>query len=147
MNVALFVIRLVFGAIFIWSGIAKLKDPISFADAVRNFQIIGDPFAAATALFLPWLEVFAGIGVMWDRLARGSAAVLTASLTVFTLAIASAWARGLDISCGCFGGSGEINYPVKIVQNIVLITIGAFFWWREIQERTPVADSPETSRS
>lgn len=140
-------VRIVFGAIFIWSGVAKLKDPISFADAVRNFQIIGDPFAAAAALFLPWLEIFAGIGVMWDRFARGSAAILTTSLAVFTLAIISAWARGLDISCGCFGGTGEINYPVKVSQNIVLTAIGIFFWWRGAPEIRESIDFPETSRS
>lgn len=130
MKVFLFLLRLGFGAVFLWSGILKLKDPISFADAVRNFQIIGDPFAAAAALFIPWLEIFAGIGVMWERLVRGSAAILTGSVTVFTVAIAIAWARGLDISCGCFGGTGEMNYPVKVTQNILLIAIGAFLWWK-----------------
>lgn len=126
----LFILKLVFGAVFIWSGIAKLKDPISFADAVRNFEIVGDPLAAAVALFVPWLEVFSGLAVMWDRFTRSSAAILTVSVIGFTLAIALAWVRGLDISCGCFGGSGEMNYPVKILQNLALIGIGFLFWLR-----------------
>tara|TARA_B110000305_G_C19321004_1_gene578934 strand:+ start:321 stop:749 length:429 start_codon:yes stop_codon:yes gene_type:complete len=125
-----FVLRLVFGALFIWSGIAKIKDPIGFADAVRNFEIIGDPFAVAVALFLPWFEVVSGIAVMWDRFAKSASFLITGMVAVFTILILSAWIRGLDISCGCFGGTGEMNYPVKIAQNVGLITMGALIWWK-----------------
>ena len=147
MSALLFVIRLGYGALFIWSGIAKLKDPISFADAVRNFQIVGDPFAAAAALFIPWVEVFAGIGIMWDRLVRGSAAVLAGSVAVFTVAIVIAWTRGLDISCGCFGGTGEIDYPVKVAQNVVLIAAGCFFWWKAAQQPDAISDLSAESQA
>ena len=129
MKVVLFLIALAFGALFLWSGVAKIKDPISFAEAVRNYRLIGDPFAATAALFLPWLEVFAGIGVMTDRFRKGSAAILTVSLTVFTVAIVIAWMRGLDIMCGCFGDETPMNYPVKVAQNLGLILVGAGLWW------------------
>ena len=124
-----FVLRLAFGALFLWSGIAKLKDPIAFADAVRHFQIVGDPIAPGLALLIPWVEIFAGIAVMWDRFARGGSFILVASLFFFTGAIAMAWMRGLDISCGCFGGDGQINYPVKVAQNIGLLALGISIWW------------------
>lgn len=130
MKIFTFVLRLVFGALFIWSGIAKIKDPIGFADAVRNFEIIGDPYAVAVALYLPWLEVISGIAVMWDRFAKSASFLITGMVVVFTLLIVTAWVRGLDISCGCFGGTGEMNYPVKIAQNIGLIAMGLFIWWK-----------------
>jgi len=122
------VLRLLFGAVFIWSGIAKLKDPISFAEAVRNFQIVGDPIAPALALFIPWVEIIAGIAVMIGKGVRGGSGILLASLIVFTVAIGVAWARGLDISCGCFGGSGAVNYPLKISQNFLLLAMGFVVW-------------------
>ncbi len=128
----IFVLRLVFGALFIWSGIAKIKDPIGFADAVRNFDIIGDPYAVAVALYLPWLEVISGIAVMWDKLARSASFLITGMVAVFTLLIITAWVRGLDISCGCFGGTGEMNYPVKIAQNLGLIAMGMFICWKSV---------------
>jgi len=127
-----FILRLVFGALFIWSGIAKIKDPIGFSDAVRNFEIIGDPFAVAAALLLPWLEVISGIAVMWDRFAKSASLIITGMVAFFTIAIISAWIRGLDISCGCFGGTGEMNYPVKIAQNIGLMVMGAVIWWKSV---------------
>lgn len=124
-----FVIALSFGSLFLWSGIGKVKDPISFAEAVRNYRIIGDPFAAAAALFIPWLEIFSGIAVMWDRMRQGAAALLTLLLLGFSTAIISAWIRGLDITCGCFGGQETMNYPVKIAQNLGLILAGVWLWW------------------
>ncbi len=47
-------------ALFLWSGVAKVKDPVSFAEAIRNFRLVGDPIAPALAHFIPWLEIFAG---------------------------------------------------------------------------------------
>lgn len=125
---AVFVTALLLGALFLWSGIAKIKDPLSFADAIRNFRIVGDPVAPALALLLPWIEVFAGAAVMWDRTRQGAAALLTLLLLGLTLAVASGWARGLDIACGCFGGEETMNYPIKIIQNLGLAAIAAWLW-------------------
>lgn len=126
MKVLLLILRIVFGALFLWSGVAKLKDPILFAESIRHFDLVGDPLGPALALFIPWVELLAGIGIMWDRFAAGSAFLLTASLVIFTGAVGIAWARGLDISCGCFGGTEAMNYPLKMAQNLGLILWGAF---------------------
>lgn len=136
----LFFASLAFGALFLWSGVMKVKDPVSFAEAIRNFRIVGDPVAPALAHFLPWLEVFAGIGVMWDRTRQGAAALLTLLLLGFTGAVVIAWIRGLDIACGCFGGEESMNYPVKVAQNLGLLLWGAGLWWnsgREASQRRP----------
>lgn len=126
MKFFLLILRLAFGAVFIWSGIAKLKDPIGFADAVRNFELVSDPVAPALALLIPALEVTAGILTMAGFLLQGSVAALLLSLLVFTAALGTAWLRGLDISCGCFGGSGAVNYPLMITRNVGLIMVGGF---------------------
>lgn len=138
MNTLWFLIRLVFGAFFLLSGVLKLKDPILFAEAVRNYKLIGDPFAPAMALFVPWVEVIAGIGVMTDRFARGASLLLLGAMLVFTGAIGISWIRGLDITCGCFGGNEELNYPVKMAQNLGLILI-AFLTWRRSELQADVS--------
>ncbi len=124
-----FLLSLAFGALFIWTGIGKVKDPVSFADAIRNYRIVGDPIAPGLAHFIPWLEIFAGLGIMFQRTRQGAAALLTLLLLVFTVGIVSAWIRGLDITCGCFGGEEAMNYPVKVAQNVVLVGVGAWIWW------------------
>ncbi len=145
-NVIWTIVALLFGALFIWSGVAKLKDPISFADNVRNFQVIGDPIAPAVALFLPWVEVFAGIALMSGRFAKGGAFIITGLMVFFTLLMGISWIRGLDITCGCFGDNDIVNYPVKMTQNIILLAIGFFLWWRFETKREPasMASGPVT---
>ena len=126
MKIAWIILRLAFGALFIWSGVAKLKDPITFADDVRNFELVRDPVAPALALFIPWVEIVAGVVTMLGKLWRGGLVTLLGSLVVFTGALFLAWGRGLDISCGCFGGSGEVNYPWAVFRNLGLLGIGLF---------------------
>jgi hypothetical protein len=46
--------------------------------------------------------------------------------------IASAWARGLSIDCGCFGGGGQLgpgrhpNYAPEILRDVGLLLVAAF---------------------
>ena len=51
-------------------------------------------------------------------------------LLAFVIGFASAWARGLTIDCGCFGGGGEVaasesRYPQEIARDISLIAAAA----------------------
>lgn len=49
----------------------------------------------------------------------------------FIIGIASAWARGLQIECGCFGGSGSLvqnasaKYPSEIARDGGLLILSA----------------------
>ena len=141
MKAIIFLLGIAIGALFIWSGVGKIKDPVSFAEAIRNYRIVGDPFAVVLALLITWVELFAGIGVMWEKWRAGSAAILAVSVLGFTAAIASAWIRGLDITCGCFAGEEMINYPVKIAQNLGLIVVSLLLLREGIREsRSPVAN-------
>jgi hypothetical protein len=50
---------------------------------------------------------------------------------IFIVAIASAWARGLTIDCGCFGGGGQVaanetKYLQEIVRDAGLLGLALF---------------------
>lgn len=130
-----FLAQLLFGALFLWSGFLKVLDPLSFADAVRNFRIVGDPYAVLLAMWIPWVEIVAGVAVMFDRWKQAGATILVGALLSFTAAVISAWVRGLDISCGCFGEESAVNYPVKLLQNTLLIGWGILLLWRAGSDR------------
>lgn len=128
------VLRWFLGGLFIYAGVLKVREPMEFLDAVRSFDMLADPWAAWVAMFLPWLEIFAGIGLIAGRLLglyQGSLAVLTASMLVFLAALSTAWARGLDIECGCFGSKGGgANYVEYILRDLALIAVAGWLWWR-----------------
>jgi hypothetical protein len=52
-------------------------------------------------------------------------------MIVFIIAIAQAWARGLNIDCGCFGGGGAVEpgqtkYLQEILRDFVLVFLAAY---------------------
>ncbi len=143
MNFAASTIRVLFALIWLWAGVAKLLDPTAFSLAIRNFDLVPDPWVAALALWLPPLECVAALAVILRRGTAGGLAILWSALLVFTLAIIISWARGLDITCGCFGGGDSaVNYPLKLAQNFALLAVGGWLWWMEAGK--PSAESGET---
>ena len=62
---------------------------------------------------------------------RMSALLGTLLMLAFVIGIASAWARGLSIDCGCFGGGGTIGaeqtaYPFELSRDVALTLAGAW---------------------
>lgn len=123
------ILCLLFGAVFVYAGVLKASSPLTFLDDVRSFQLLPDPFAAWLALGLPWFEIFAGLAVASGFFRAGGLLGLNALLLVFLAVILLSWARGLDLSCGCFGGSPEpSDYTVLIVRDLVLLALGWVCW-------------------
>lgn len=96
-------LRIVLGALFLAAALAKIGDAPGFALQVHNFRIAPAWSENGIAILLPWIELVAGLALVTGYRARAGAVVALALLVAFTLAVASAWARGLDFECGCFG--------------------------------------------
>ncbi|MGI8605041.1 MAG: DoxX family protein [Verrucomicrobiales bacterium] len=129
-GVAVFILRILFGGFFIVSGVLKAQDPGEFLLNVRSFQMTPDPWSAWLAMGLPWLEIFAGAALVFGHAVRGALLVFVASLLVFIAALAQAWIRGIDVTCGCFGKSeNRTNYPLQIGFDLVLLAVGIFLAW------------------
>lgn len=125
--------RLVLGGVFIYAGVGKVLDPAAFAGDIANYRLLPHPAAAALAAYLPWLEILAGLAVFRPRLRPGALFVLGGLSLVFAAAIASALARGLDISCGCFGhgrASGAL-LGLSLLRALVLAGMAAVLLARD----------------
>jgi len=122
--------RIALGLFFVVSGALKLQSPIEFYDAVYSFRLINDPLISLTALAVPTFEVVVGLLVVFGVWKQTAMTWLLGSLVFFTALILLSWLRGLDITCGCFGGTGDTNYPVKLLQNAALISVSAWVWWK-----------------
>ena len=98
--------RLLLAAVWAWAALAKISDPDAAVRAVRAYQLLPEALVRPVAWGLPFAElvlaVLLAVGLA-TRLAAAGSAVL---LGLFMVAIAAAWARGLQIHCGCFGGGG-----------------------------------------
>jgi putative oxidoreductase len=108
--------------IFIYAGALKAFDPVQFAKDIDNYKILPWPISVALAFYLPWLEIFCALGLVFRFLYRGALSILSVSIVVFTLATVAAKARGLDITCGCFGhASQHWSFPSHLATNLAIL--------------------------
>ena len=116
--------------IFIYAGALKALDPVQFASDIDNYKILPWPVSVALAFYLPWLEIFCALGLVFRFLYRGALSILSASIVVFTLATIAAKVRGLDITCGCFGhASQHWSFPAHLATNLaILVALLALFF-------------------
>ena len=88
--------QLAIGALFIVASLAKLGDLPAFAEQIHNFRSL--PLAAENlvAATLPWIELVAGLALVFGVRPRSGAWVVGGLTAVFTVAVIVAWIRGLD---------------------------------------------------
>src|SRR5436853_842341 len=101
------IVDLVIGGIFIYAGVIKVLDPIQFGIDIDNYKILPWFISAGLAFYLPWLEIFCGVALIFRFLYRGGLSILAALTSVFIVATVAAKVRGLDITCGCFGHASK----------------------------------------
>jgi uncharacterized membrane protein YphA (DoxX/SURF4 family) len=115
------------GLLILYAGVVKMQDPVHFAESVKAFELTSPRWTEVLTYGVPAVETVAGLILMFGipSLWRGAAVALAALLGVFCMAIASAWWRGLPVSCGCFGdASGVPTDPIWwLVRNAVLMGI------------------------
>ncbi len=126
------VLLVVVGGLFLWAGGMKAADPAAFARQIEDYRLLPPPACAALALYLPWLEIACAVGLVRRSFREGALWVLAILLAVFTLALLSAWARGLNITCGCFGSNaGHPNYPWLVSRDLSLLPAIVWLEWKE----------------
>ncbi len=119
----------------IYAGSTKIGHPLTAQRAVQAYELLPDGLANTIGLALPFLEVILGVLLVLGLFTRPAAIAGTLLMVVFILGISQAWARGLTIDCGCFGGGGEIGatetkYPQEIARDVAFALAGAWLWWR-----------------
>jgi uncharacterized membrane protein YphA (DoxX/SURF4 family) len=124
------VLSWIFGGLFIFAGWQKVQDPTQFLTSIRGFHLVPDPYAAWLALSLPWMEIFAGLAVVTGFLRRGGLLLLNASLVAFIVALLSAWIRGINVECGCFGSIKTGSILQELGLDMVLLVVGIWLQFR-----------------
>lgn len=133
--------RFLLGAVFIYAAVGKIADPAGFAQAIANYQILPAAMINPMALFLPWLELVCGLGLITGVGRHGSIVLVALMLAVFTLALAYSAFRGLDIHCGCFAtdGEGSPRLWLDIARDLVLLSLALMVLYRSRESGQVVA--------
>jgi putative oxidoreductase len=93
---------------------------------IHNYQLF-PALAPVLAATLPAVELAIGAALLGGSRSwvRAGALASAALLVIFTVAVGSAVARGIDIRCGCFGaGSGPVTW-ITVLRDVALLAASA----------------------
>jgi uncharacterized membrane protein YphA (DoxX/SURF4 family) len=126
--------RLILGVVLLVAGGLKIGNLPKSAMAVRSYELLPVSLANFLGYSLPWIEIGLGLLLIVGVTVKISGALGALTMLAFIIAIAQAWARGLSIDCGCFGGGGAIDpedtkYLSEIIRDIGLMALGIFLYF------------------
>ena len=119
-------IRIGLGAVFLFSSMAKIADPATFAGIVTNYQLVAPPLIKLTVMVLPWIEALCGVALVFGFYDKGAALLVCLMMVTFIgIGFYNAY-RGLDIACGCFSLSARqpSNIAINTVRDMAILAAG-----------------------
>jgi uncharacterized membrane protein YphA (DoxX/SURF4 family) len=135
--------------------VLKVPDPAAAVRAVRAYRLLAEPLVAPVAFGLPVIEIAVGLALLAGVFVRTAAIAAAVLLVVFIAAVGSAWARGLQIDCGCFGNGGQVaagetSYPLEVLRDVGLLLVAlALARWpaTRLALGRPASDMEEYARA
>lgn len=123
--------RLTLGGVLLVAGYLKAFTPDKSQMAVRAYEVLPIWLANFLGIILPWLEIGAGVLLILGVALRYASIFGGVLMILFVIAIAQAWARGLTIDCGCFGGGGQVDakdtkYLEEILRDLGLALLALY---------------------
>jgi uncharacterized membrane protein YphA (DoxX/SURF4 family) len=141
------VARLVLGAVLLVAGFLKIEDPEASRQAVAAYELLPKALEQPVGWGLPFFEVAVGILLIVGFGTRITALAGGVLMVLFIAAVSSAWARGLAIDCGCFGGGGQVapgetKYLQEILRDAGLLVLAVWLWFRPHSRFALESDPP-----
>jgi uncharacterized membrane protein YphA (DoxX/SURF4 family) len=115
LRVAALLLRIALSVMFVYAAWLKLRDPWQmFAMSIDSYQLLPMWAVRVVARTLPWLELLLGallLAGLWLRFSAGATSLL---LLGFFVLMIRAWAKHMEINCGCFGPGDIISWKTLL---------------------------------
>lgn len=125
-------VRLGLAGIFIVAGALKVTDLPASGRAVIAYDLMPTDVAMTVGAIQPFFELVLGALLLIGLATRLAAWLSAVTLVAFISGIASAWARGLNIDCGCFSKGGQLapgevpEYLPEILRDVAFLAMAVF---------------------
>ncbi len=103
MNAAVFIVRVLLGALLLAAGALKVGHAPELAASIAGFRLLPAAITGPLALALPYFELLLGLYLVAGLFTRVVAAIAAVQFVLYSAAIASAVLRHIAANCGCFG--------------------------------------------
>ncbi len=130
--------RLGLAGVWLYAGGTKVGDLDASIRADKAYQLLPPTVAELVGAALPFVEIALGLLLLAGLATRVAASVSALLMAGFVVGIASAWARGLRIDCGCFGGGGELaatetpTYGLDLARDGLFLAMAVFLLFRPV---------------
>jgi len=147
----LFLVRIIVGLLFVFSGFVKINDPLGFSYKLEEyFEVFGMESLKFSALFLSLffcgLEMLLGFGLLLGYKIRWIHWGLLGLILFFTfLTFYSAYFNKVT-ECGCFGDAIKLSPWQSFYKNLVLLVL-ILFLFLFTNRIKPLLSEPYISRS
>jgi uncharacterized membrane protein YphA (DoxX/SURF4 family) len=134
------VLRIALGAVFAYAAWLKLRVPWQlFAGAIGDYGVLPYWAVAPLARTLPWVELLLGALLIVGRWVRTAATAISLLLAGFFTLLVWAFARHMDISCGCFGPTGDPISWRTLLRDGSLLALSLAVTWMSYARRRKAA--------
>src|SRR4029453_7594180 len=135
---------LMIAAIFLYAGVLKALDPVQLAHDIDHYKILPWMIGVGLACYMPCVGIFCSLALIFRLFYRGALSILTALVVVFLVATIAAKARGLDITCGCFGhASQNWSFPTHLGLDLaILAALAALCYCSVARARANASPTP-----
>jgi uncharacterized membrane protein YphA (DoxX/SURF4 family) len=124
-------LRLVLGGLIGFAGAVKLLDTQTFFVGLLQLELLDANLAWLVSRVVPVVELVLGVWLLTGWRADWAAVAGFLLLAVFTVVLFSAWWRGLEIDCACFGPMSFGNsYAAWFLRNFLFLLAFLWLFWR-----------------
>jgi uncharacterized membrane protein YphA (DoxX/SURF4 family) len=125
--------RLTLGGVLLAAGYLKYDALDKSQMAVRAYEMLPISVANFIGIVLPFAEILMGVLLILGAGTRVMGLLGALLMVVFVIGISQAWARGLSIDCGCFGGGGQVepgtaSYLPELLRDAGLAALGIYLF-------------------
>jgi len=141
-------LKIILGGIFIYAAVPKIYAPQVFFLDVLGYHITGTALAKIIAIWVPWIELISGIGIILNLWYPASLRIVQGLLTLFIIVMIITLIRGITTDCGCFGTAGGQVSWWHVIGDVVLLLVATFLSsWTNFHENITENTAEESGSS
>lgn len=137
LDVISFIARFFMAYIWISAGVPKLGGISGVAQSIEAYGIFTQEWAGYLAMIIGPVELVGGILLLIGLVLKPASKLATVVLVLFIIGIIQAWARGLQLDCGCFGqvdpatvSNFGLEYTKVIIRDLIFIALSLWTVFR-----------------
>lgn len=135
MKIAVTVIRIIVGLLFVFSGLVKANDPLGLSYKMQEFfEIWGlhqfNSWTLLMSVLMNAFEIIAGTALIVGWRIKLFSWLLLVLIVFFTFLTGYTYITGMPKNCGCFGDCLPISSKTSFLKDFVLTIMILFLIWQ-----------------